>query len=300
MCELDIDIGDFGSMSSWPGQIGIPASAHKLNSQLCGRNAPEARETPHCGPRNLVQDNIRHLVLALDRYLRRCYEIVEFCESDDCILRIARQRAEEDVVLPGDIRVCRGDWVIGLHFWNEHLADLLHSRCSLGWKRELGRRVEKSLELLADYVDSNRDPAIRALHGRGVFVAGDWLNRLAAMARYYGFTITSPKVSLTERVHDLGEDMLVHALIWAFHFGQIHEHERNLQRMHFWISREELLRRYGFYKGRSRSREVGEEAQLSLWLSDSPHLRIRRERGDERLRADRYTSSAKMDLAVPD
>lgn len=123
-------------------------------------------------------------------------------------------------------------------------------------------------------MDSNRDLAARAFHGRGVFVARDRLSKLATVARCYGFTTTSPKDSLTERVHDLGEDMLVHALMWAFHSGGIHKRGRGLQRMHFWISREELLRRYLTSKGRPHrtSGSLDRIAGISAaWVEDWRH-----------------------------
>jgi hypothetical protein len=48
----------------------------------------------------------------------------------------------------------------------------------------------------------------------------------------------------SERFHDTLENFLIYALLWAFHPRKIKRRRAALVRVHWWISRKDLLDRY--------------------------------------------------------
>ena len=190
----------------------------------------------------LLHVGLDRAVLAVDRSLRRANGIFEFCDDDDCILRIAVIPAESRILLPDGTEVLPEDPIVDLHFWNEHLLALDSVRSSLGWGGAFRTRLRSSLKRLAEYVESHPElREVKACRAKAAFFRD---RRLRRVAYHHGFVSAVPRESVYGRVHEFLEIFLLYGLTWVFNPGALHGRTRLPQRCHLWMSREELLRRY--------------------------------------------------------
>ena len=218
-------------------------------------NGP-ARKEPY-SPNPHFEALARSAVCFLDRMLRSVLGIIEFCDSESCILRIAFRRARSDMDLGKGTRINKFDELIELHFWNEHLPSVRDCQSPFGWAVRFRDRMRTSLDLLAAHVE--RDPKLQnvtVFRARLVLpLDGRW-TKCVCIAEDFGFAVAQPPRTLPERFHDTLENFLICALVWAFHPRKIRRRRAALERVHWWISRKDLLDRY-----RNAAREQTEVAR---------------------------------------
>lgn len=206
-------------------------------------NGPSRTEP--CSPNPHFEALARSAVYFLDRMLRSVLGIIEFCDSESCILRIAFRRARADMDLGKGTRINKFDELIELHFWNEHLPSVRDCQSPFGWAVRFRDRMRTSLDLLAAHVE--RDPKLHnvtVFHARLVLpLDGRWM-KCVCIAEDFGFAVAQPPPTLPERFHDTLENFLIYALVWAFHPRKIQQRRAALERVHWWISRQDLLDRY--------------------------------------------------------
>jgi hypothetical protein len=219
-------------------------------SQFVSHETSPKERCGYTGPtgdrwRRLFFGSLRVTIYALDKRLRRILGIFEFCSREDCLLRIEKRLSPVQVSLPDRTEVKPGDEIIELHFWNENLSLPEFGGSFFGWCVRFHQRMRVSFALLAAYAET--DPEIRnakAFHARLALPVSKRFQKRAALAGKYGFTIVRPPSSLALRAHDLFENILIYSLRWAFQPFESGSRLSRLERMHWWISREELLRRY--------------------------------------------------------
>jgi len=96
-------------------------------------------------------------VLGLDRWLRRWHGVYEYTAHRDCIFRAERCLAEESLLLSDGVRVQRGDPLLRIHLWNEHMPLMGHDGPTIAWARRASRAVAISLRELARHVAQCND-----------------------------------------------------------------------------------------------------------------------------------------------
>ncbi|MDE3137251.1 MAG: hypothetical protein KGL59_11800, partial [Acidobacteriota bacterium] len=168
--------------------------------------------------------------------------IFEFCDDEDCILRISVIPADSHILLPDGTEVLPEDTIVDLHFRNERLPQLDRVRSSLGWGAAFRRRLRSSLRQLAEYVDSRVElNGVKACRAKGAFFRD---RRLRRVAQHHGFVSAVPQEVLAFRVHEFLEIFLIYGLTWVFNPGALHGRTWLPQRCYLWMSRRELMRRY--------------------------------------------------------
>lgn len=191
----------------------------------------------------ILHGSLDRAVLAVDRSLRRAKGIFEFCEADECILRIGIIASDACILLPDGTEVDPQDPIIDLHFWNEHLPRLGDVGSSLAWGGRFRAQLQTSLRMLAEYLDANPDLAdVKACRARTAFLRD---RRIRRSAYRLGFVEAIPEESLSEHVHEFLETFLIYGLTWVFNPEALPEKACLPQRSYLWMSREELFRRYG-------------------------------------------------------
>ncbi len=181
-------------------------------------------------------------VIGMDRFLRRQLHIREFTDQADCILRISMSPSRSTVRLPDGLEIRQGDLLLELHLWNEHLSPVGGVYTALAQGLYLIKRLRLSLNLLADYMEQDKEWAhVRAIHA----CFATCLHRPERAIQQLGFSIISPRRSFGRRTHDFFEEFLIYGLMWAFRPCDMKRKTGSLKRMELWISKAALLKTYG-------------------------------------------------------
>jgi hypothetical protein len=213
--------------------------------------SPEATlpktECPVCSDAGHSESLIQSAIFRLDHVLRKWQGIYEFCQADDCLLRVAITSTKKKIELPDGTMVFPGDQIIEIHWWNEHVARLIADRPALARAKLLPSLVQHSFAQLARYVATAPEAQkARFIHGNAVLPMRGREDEFAALVRRFGFWVVHPPAGYWEQVHDFFEEYLVRALLWAFHQRKARKRRRRvLRRVDLWAAREDFLERYG-------------------------------------------------------
>jgi hypothetical protein len=189
------------------------------------------------------------LIGALDRHLRRRQGIVEYTSSPDCIFRIQVIPSGRDVALSDGTRLRPRDRVIELHFWNEQLPTIPEQGSDFAWGWRITRCAELSLRELARHLDARPDlDDVRAIRGNMSLASAERSDQIARLVARYGFERIPPAgpPKLSERVHQLGENILISMLVIARNAAALRTDTLRRDRVMVYLSRQALEQRYGF------------------------------------------------------
>jgi hypothetical protein len=149
-------------------------------------------------------------VFWLDDWLRERQRVYEYSDRLDCLFRIQRAQAEAHVKLAGGACVRRGDPVLNLHLWNEHMPAMDPSRMDLQWARLIGRQIGTSLEGLAAHMahDPSYDDIV-ALRAEMRFGTAEQNVRIVRLSTRFGFESARwPDGEKGGAIRELGENAL--------------------------------------------------------------------------------------------
>ncbi|HCW52121.1 MAG TPA: hypothetical protein DGR79_08715 [Clostridiales bacterium] len=181
----------------------------------------------------------------LDFLLRRACGIREFTRDPDCILRLSVGRCGRDLVLSDGTTVRRGEPVGDLHLWNERVPSMPPGGPDLAWGLAFGRRMRRSLALLARAVED--DPKLRrlkAFRAAGSVMGSALPRAVAALAARLGFDVVEPEGPRGPwpRFVEFWENAYALALVWAFNPPSFEAKAlMGLRRVQLWISRDRLI-----------------------------------------------------------
>jgi hypothetical protein len=239
--------------SSLHGEIGDAAPVGERSFQA---------DSPPPPPREwLAAAAFHHVVRALDERLRRAQGIAEYSHSRDCILRVEPRRAEGAVRLADGTEVRPDDALLELHLWNEHLPRISVLGPHLGWALRVRTQMRLSLIELADKLAHRPEYAdVVALHARISWGRATRSGRMLSLARRFGFRPSSefaPRGAL-QHLHDFWEDFLIFGLICTFNPRSLRGAGLLRHRAELWMSRRELIDRYGAKSHLAGSRREAE------------------------------------------
>jgi hypothetical protein len=184
----------------------------------------------------------------LDRRLRREQAVFEYTRHPACVFRLDINSAVKALVLRDGTRVHPGQRVARLHFWNEQVPAIPKGGATIAWARQLQRAIATSLRELASFLASRPDLADVAL------VCGEvpsgtraQSEQVARIMAHYGFeAIVEPEhLSVGERLHRLGENILISMILLAHNPGALHLDTLNRVRVPIHMSRRALERKFG-------------------------------------------------------
>jgi hypothetical protein len=193
-------------------------------------------------------DLLRHAVRRLDTYLRRRQGIREFTNCPDCLLRYSLGTAPTDVVLSNGVSVRRGDPIVELHLWNEHIPVLPDSGPDLAWALAARQRMRRSLqELAVALTDLPEMQDVAACRGQTVFAGQQQAGAaLFHLLQRFGFeAVDEGRPTIGRQAHDLFEDVLIGALTWTYNPAGLRRDKLLRRRCPAWISRAQVIERYG-------------------------------------------------------
>jgi len=192
---------------------------------------------------------VRWPIYGLDWLLRRWHHVREFSQDERCLLRLALNRSERDLVLSDGTRIRRGELIGELHLWNEHIPPMGPAGPDMTWGLEFYHRLLRSLEELASYVSSAREfDDVRAFRGEIALALEDGAGQRIKLARRLGFDLvrTGRMARGWRRFGDFWANLYSWVLIWAFNPASMRgKGFLRLERVQLWISRETLLAKHG-------------------------------------------------------
>jgi hypothetical protein len=188
---------------------------------------------------------LERLVGAADEALRRLYGITEFESEREGLLRIERCRAECGFTLSDGTRVHRGDTVIELHLWNEHLPPVPEPGADFAWAVQVRRQALLSLHRLAVHICANRRlDGVCALRMQPAIARRKPVGALARLLLRSGFEPIVGATRVHGRVLRLLDSAWLWLLTWMHNPSALRGRHFDRSRHDFWISRQSFLRRY--------------------------------------------------------
>ncbi|MGH7023335.1 MAG: YkoP family protein [Caulobacteraceae bacterium] len=190
---------------------------------------------------------LRRFVLELDEHLRRSAHVFEYSESADCLFRIRIGQSPETFTLSDGVEIGRGDPIVDLHLWNEHIPPIERRDGAMAWASRVDRAVTHSLRELIAYLDGHREfdriQVVCADMGLGT---ADRTGRLLNLCRKVGLERVAVwrHVTPVEHVNRAGQNMLGLLLTLAVNPRAARPAVLARDRALVAISRDELRRRF--------------------------------------------------------
>lgn len=199
--------------------------------------------------RSLVTVAARQFVMALDALLRRVAGIFEFCDDPDCLLRLGLGHSDAEIILSGGTHIRPGDPVGEIHLWNERVPRMSATGPDLGWGVQFYRGMLASLQDLGAYVQTDdRFAPVQAFRGEIAVLQREDVPAAAQLLERQGFDVQYPQAPAgwRGRVRRFWKNLYTWWLMWAFQPASLRGKALSrVARFHMWISRAELLARYG-------------------------------------------------------
>ncbi len=140
-----------------------------------------------------------------------------------------------------------GDRIIALHLWSERIP-VMSNGASIAWARDMRLRLDASFRELARYLSRHPELDDIALVRVVALLGGSEQNgQVARLTQRFGFEAApnSVDVTLSERMHRFGENILVSLMVLARNAGALRRDTLRRDRVQVFISRERLCARWG-------------------------------------------------------
>jgi hypothetical protein len=156
-------------------------------------------------------------VFSLDRWLRRWHGVYEFTAHRECLFRAERCLAEETLLLSDGVWVHRGDPLLKVHLWNEHVPAMGQKGPTVAWARRASRAVETSLRELARHVAQCADlDAVVAVCADMRLATAKQSAQLTRIVSRFGFEpVKDSRVGRPGFLRLIGENILMGMLVLA-------------------------------------------------------------------------------------
>ena len=189
---------------------------------------------------------LRLLLRGFDRGICSLRGIFTFDPDPECILRIQVERATHRVDLPGGGFV-KGDPIIHLHLWNEHMPPMPASGPNIAWANRTWRQFVGSLGRLARVAQNSPHLAeARALGGsNSLFTLQGGPSSGARLMQKTGFSVV-PYYRPWGRFGEWIENTYSLWLLWAYNPASMRSRDyATIERTEIWMPMADLLQRYG-------------------------------------------------------
>lgn len=189
---------------------------------------------------------MRALIRWFDRFLRRAFGVFEFTDDPECIFRLQRTNARHDITLSDGTVVSKGDPVLGLHFWNEHLPPIGPEGSDLAWGVRTARMMVSSLRAIVAWVRDHPELADRQIIGGAtVLIESGATGGSARLIRRLGFDIF-PFKNVLGRFGEVWENLYTWWLMWAYNKASLRRKRLlRIRRTEIWMRIDRLVAQFG-------------------------------------------------------
>lgn len=205
-------------------------------------SAEQTSRSPQ-SPRWLAQ-----AVAVLDAGLRRRQAVFEYTQNPACVFRLDVSPVAQPLVLRDGTRVVAGRRIARLHFWNEQVPAVPRTGATIGWGRRMRRAIATSLHELASFLAARpefNDVTVICAHAPSG--TKNQTEQLARIMARYGFEaiVQSGQMSIGERLHRFGENILISLIILAHNPGALRSDTLRRVRLPIYLSRRMLEKEFG-------------------------------------------------------
>jgi hypothetical protein len=225
---------------------------------------------------------VENAVFALDRAVRRRAGIYEYSSDARCIFRIHRDHAEHSMSLKDGAQICRGDPILKIHIWNEHMPSMGDRGPSVAWARQVCRAMDISFSELARYLEAQSDlKDVKAICADMCLGTSARRLQLARIVARFGFEGASYGVGQPSLPDQVTRNIMMFLLVLVTNPSTLRG--AILLRSHqlFFLSREALLLRYA--RGAQHTAQEAQRPCVAVGASPDRgrHGRAAREPADD-------------------
>jgi hypothetical protein len=181
----------------------------------------------------------------IDSLLRKSQGIYEFTDDPECILRIQLKRASHPVTI-GNEGILKGDAVLAVHAWNEHMPKVPIEGLTLEWALWMRRLVIHSFRGVAKEMRQNHQYLqVRAVCGESALFSFTDHSGGTRLMQHLGFTVL-PYHRPLGSFGEFWENLFSWWLMWTYNDVSLQSREFwRLQRTEIWMAVDEFVQRYG-------------------------------------------------------
>jgi hypothetical protein len=194
---------------------------------------------------------MRALARFIDSILRNRNGVYEFTDDTECIFRIQLRQAAREVNIQGQ-KISKGDPLLGIHIWNEHMPKLPPDGADLQWALQSHRLLNHSFRLIAREMQSDEKYAsMRALYGTSALLSfNDHIGGMRMMQRF-GFTVL-PYLPTRGRFGLFWQNFFSWWMMYTYNEVSLHTRDFwRLQRTEIWMLTDDFIYRYGVFSSGS-------------------------------------------------
>ncbi len=188
---------------------------------------------------------MRALARFIDRLLRKTNAVYEFTLDAKCIFRIQLRHAPRSVTIQGE-KILKGDPILGLHIWNEHIPKLPAEGADLRWALQSQRLLLHSFKLIAREMQSSEMYAhIRALYGASALFSFSDHTGGIRMMQHFGFDVL-PYQPTRGSFGLFWQNFFSWWLMYTYNDVSLHTRVFwRLERTEIWMLADDFMQRYG-------------------------------------------------------
>ena len=191
---------------------------------------------------------LEQIVFGIDALLRRRHLVVEYSSDPNCVLRINIGHLDTNISLSDGTRGSAGDALIDLHFWNEQVPIMPRVGPTIAWARQMHLCFLYSLRALAQYLNTRSEyHEVSILRATVVFGASEQNAQVVRLMSRYGFepALGSTPPRAMRYARRVGENLLISLMVLAHNGPALRRDTLRRDRIHVFLSRQMLERRYG-------------------------------------------------------
>lgn len=198
-------------------------------------------------------------IFALDKWLQRRQGVIEYSAHPQCLFRMQIGQTHRRLLLRDGTLLRRGQRIVHLHFWNEHIPPVPASGTTIRWARQMQHGIAVSLRELAKYLASRPELAdVGAICGDVPCGTQAQAHQLSHIMGHYGFEtiVEEAPVRLRERLHRFGENILISLIVLAQNSVALRSDTLRRVRVPIYLSRRGLAERFDCAEHAAEVREA--------------------------------------------
>jgi hypothetical protein len=186
-----------------------------------------------------LKDIIRYLIAIFDNFLSIILGVKIFSNNKDCIFRYRPIKIKKDIYLPNGKLIKKGEKIVELHFWNEHLPFLSPKGADLFWGSRFKYLFFSSLKELLIFLENSPYRGVNWLFGETAFFFEDQMKVLRFLSKLGFIVYPLEENNIFKRFYRFLQNGYSYCLIYAYNPNSLKgKNFFNVKRYHLWISKD--------------------------------------------------------------